>query len=716
MEAEIEAELRSHLEMAAEDAVRSGMNEEEAQRAARLRFGNPQVMRERTAGADAALWMEGLWRDVKYALRQLRKAPGFAATVVLTLALGIGATTAVFSAMNAVLFRGLPVRNPQRLFYLAHANMPNGVGDTGDPRYTYGINVYHRLGEDKSVFADLIAYVPLALGKTAVRQGNTAQAVEAVEVSGNFFSGLGVRMAAGREFTEADEKNHTQTAVLSYGYWTRRLNRNPDVVGKTLYVNGVAMTVIGVAGPHFYGVESGGVKTDVWVPLQDRRTLGAWGTPATMKTVWDPNWWTLMLMARLRPGVTKAQALAVMDPVFKRAALETVGKDVNGEQPPLKLEMIPARGLGTATQDYEQPLHVLMGMVALVLLIACVNIAMLMGARNASREREFAMRLALGARRWPLFRQLLTESLLLTGAGAALGWGFALVATHWLGIWADLEVSLAPDGRVLLFMLGIPILQGRGITTADKKGAEWVVVVNETLAKRFFKGKSPIGHKLGYPKYAFTIVGVVQDRKYTSANEKPMAMAWYSYLQDPSIKNIDMDVEVRVAGNPKSLLPEIRRVLRGVDPDTPLQNPMVLQAQFAEGYAMSALAARLGAFFGGLAVLLVAVGLYGTLAYRVNWRRAEIGVWLALGAGRGQVLWMVLRESLILAAAGLAVGLPLAWFGARLMTSMLYELKAYDPVSFACAACGVVVVAAVAAWVPARRAAWVDPMRVLRME
>ncbi len=878
VDAEIEAELRSHLEMAAEDGVRSGMNEEEARRAARLRFGNLQVMRERTVSADAVLWLEGLWWDMKYALRQMKKSPGFTATVVLTLALGIGATTAIFSAMNAVLLRGLPVRNPQRLFYLAHENMPNGVGETGDPRYTYGINVYRRLRANKSVFADLIAYVPLALGKTAVRYGNTAQAVEAVEVSGNFFSGLGVRMAAGRGFTEADEKNHTQTAVLSYGYWTRRFNRNPDVVGKTLYVNGVAMTVIGVAGPHFYGVESGGVKTDVWVPLQDRRTLGAWGTPATMKTVWDPNWWTLMLMVRLRPGVTKAQALAVMDPVFKRAALETVGKDVNGEQPPLKLEMIPARGLGTATQDYEQPLHVLMGMVALVMLIACVNITMLMGARNASREREFAMRLALGARRWPLFRQLLTESLLLTGAGAALGWGFALVATHWLGIWADLEVSLAPDGRVLLFTLGISalaalvfglaplraavnapvmqamksgagqatesrsrvltgkvlvvgqmalcvallfgagllvrtlwnyqdvnlgmkasrvlafgappvgvtgsaaklayyrelteklgelpgvqgvtlaqnrpgsgwstketleldgrvypsehvrtnevapgffhtlgiqILQGRGITTADTKGAEWVAVVNETMAKRFLKGESPIGHKLGYPKYAFTIVGMVHDSKYTSANEKPVPMTWYSYLQDPSIKNIDMDVEVRTAEKPMALLPEIRRVVRGVDPDTPLENPMVLQAQFAKGYSISALMARLALFFGGLAALLVAVGLYGTLAYRVNRRRAEIGVRMALGASRWQVLCMVLRESLVLVVAGLAVGFPLMWFGAKLMGSMLYKLKAHDPVSFACAVCGIVVVALVAAWVPARRAAGVDPMRVLRME
>ena len=317
----------------------------------------------------------------------------------------------------------------------------------------------NRLRANKSVFSDLIAYVPLSFAKTAVRYGRVTQAVIAAEVSGNFFSGLGVRMAAGHGFTEADEENHTQTAVLSYGYWTRQFDRNPDVIGRTLYINGVAMTVIGVACPHFYGVESGVGNTDVWVPLQTQSTLPAWDIPASMNSLYgSPNWWALMLMARLRPGVTQAQALEVMDPLFRRAALETLGNEANSNEPPLKLEMIPARGLGTVTQDYEQPLHVLMGVVILVLLIACVNIAMLMGARNASREREFAMRLALGAQRWPLLRQLLTESALLTGAGAARGWGFALVATRWLAVWADLDVSLAPNSTVLLFTLGISAL------------------------------------------------------------------------------------------------------------------------------------------------------------------------------------------------------------------------------------------------------------------
>ncbi|MGB6134669.1 MAG: ABC transporter permease [Acidobacteriaceae bacterium] len=881
VDAEIEEELRAHVEMAVEDGVRAGLNEEEARRAARVRFGNPVVMRERTVGADAALGFESLWRDVKFALRQMKKSPGFAVTAVLTLALGIGANTAIFSTMNAVLLRTLPVRSPQQLFYLTHENTPNGVGNTGNQPWDYGINVYDTLRANRSVFSDLIAYVPLAIDKTAVRFGNAPEEVEADEVSGNFFSGLGVRMAVGRGFTDGDEQNHTQTAVLSYAYWTRRFDRNPDVIGETLYVNGVPMTIVGVAGPHFYGVEPGGLSTSVWVPLQTRPELNAWGMPATDNTLYgSPNWWVMMLIARLRSGVTEARALAAMDPLFKRAALETIGRDVKGQQPPLNLEMVAARGLGLGDKSYQEPLRVLMGMVALVLLIACVNLLMLMAARNAAREREFAVRLALGVRRWTLFRQLLAESALLVGAGALLGWFFAVEATRLLGNWALLQVGLEPDGTVLLFTLvvaaaaavafglaplraaasapvtvalksggtqtmgnrsraltgkaliagqmalcvallfgaallvrtlqnyrdinlgfqadqvlafeappvgvtenagklafyrdlteqvsrlpgvesvtlagnrpgsewsdnnalvldgreipwdngnnmlrsnevgpgffrtlGIPILEGRGITAADTKGAARVAVVNETLARRYLKGESPIGHTLGDPKHPILIVGMVKDSKYTSADEEAIPMAWYCYEQGPSIEN--MDVEVRVAGDPLALLPEVRRIVRGIDPNTPVNDPMVLSAEFAEGYAMPALTARLAGFFGGLAALLVAVGLYGTLSYRVNRRGMEVGLRMALGAQRGQVLWMILRESLVLVAVGLAVGLPLAWFGSKWLGSMLYKLHAHDPVSFVCSAVGVLAISLLAAYLPARRAASVDPMQALRSE
>ncbi len=822
-----------------------------------------------------------MFAELRFAVRRLRRSPGFAATAVVTLALGIGANTAIFSVMNAVLLHMLPVREPQQLFYLTHQNEPPNVNTTGDTRYTYGINVYERMRQDRNVFSDLIAYVPLSLKKTAVRFGDAPEDVEADEVSGNFFSALGVGMAAGHAFVPADEEKHSPVTVLSYAYWTRRFQRDPKVVGQAIYVNGAPMTVIGVAAPHFYGVEAGGDATDLWVPLQNRPDLNAWGIPASAHTLYgSPNWWNLMLIARLRPGVTQKQALARMDPVFAHAAWETVGQEVRRSREPLELEMVAARGLGTSAGDYREPLQVLMGMVALVLVIACVNLLMLMAARNASRQREFSMRLALGASRWPLFRQLLAESLLLAGLGGALGWAFAVAATGLLGKWSGIETSLAPDGTVLLFTLalaagsallfglaplraasnapvtlafrsagtqtsesrsrvltgkllitaqmamcvvllfaagllirtlwnyqnvdlgmdadrvlafgahpagardnaqllafytqltdrlralpgvrsatvaeqrpgsgwtdgglmvmdgrhyswdngrgllydnivgpeffrtlGIPVLAGRGLSASDIAGAERVAVVNQTFAERNLNGASPIGHTLGEGKERATIVGVVRDNKYQSAGEEPRPMAWYCFLQDPVIGR--MDVEVRAAGDPMALLPEVQRIVREMDPNAPVEEPMLLKSQFEESYLTPTLFARLGAFFGALAALLVAVGLYGTLAYRVNRRVAEIGLRMALGAARGQVLWMVLRDSLGMVAAGLVMGLPLAWMGSRLMAAMLYQLSPHDPVSLAAAALGVVVVSLAAALVPARRAAGVEPMEALRAE
>jgi predicted lysophospholipase L1 biosynthesis ABC-type transport system permease subunit len=207
---------------------------------------------------------------------------------------------------------------------------------------------------------------------------------------------------------------------------------------------------------------------------------------------------------------------------------------------------------------------------------------------------------------------------------------------------------------------------------------------------------------------------MVRDNKYSMANEEPVAMAWYSFLQDPSPG--DMDVEVRAAGDPVRLLPEVRRIVRELDPNAPVQDPKVLQAQFAEDYVVPQLLARLGAFFGGLAALLVAVGLYGTLAYRVNRRVVEIGVRMALGAARKQVLWMILRDSLALVAAGLALGIPLAWFGSQVMASLLYKLQPHDALSLLGAALGVLGVSLLAALLPARRAAWIEPMVALRSE
>jgi predicted permease len=882
LDADLDDELRAHIDLAIAENIRKGLPRAAARTQALRDFGGLAQTRESYRTQRGMPFLASLARDLRYAFRQLRKSPGFTLTAILTLALGIGANTAIFSAMHAVLLRTLPVRDPGQLFYITHEHTPDDVGTTGDTRFSSGINVYNRLREDRTLLSDVIAYVSLAFNKTAVRIGDNPEEVRADEVSGNFFSALGVSMAAGRAFAPSDEINHSSVVVLSYGYWKVRFNRDLAVIGKTLYIRGIPFTVIGVAAPRFYGVESGGSATDLWIPLQDRPEIPAWGMPATTgRTIYaTPNWWALFLMVRVKPGITPQQAEAHLSPIYAHAAYEFSAPPALNA-PALQVQLAPARGLGTASSDYEQPLHVLMGMVVLVLVIACVNIIMLLVARNSSREREFALRLALGAGRWPLFRQLLAESLALVTTGSAFGWLFALEATRLLARWAEFEVSLAPDTSVLVFTLsisagaailfglaplrtvssvpvgltlksssntqstdsrtralsgrilialqmafccvllfvsglllrtllnyqhtdlgiqadhvlafgvhplgspsrqaklafygallprlqslpgvtsvalaelrpgtgwsdgnllvldgrtypwddgknlmeanwvssdffatlGIPLLAGRNLRASDTLNTPHVAIVNQTFAERYFAHSTPIGHFLGKEKDRTQIIGVVRDSKYTTTDEKKMPMAWYSYDQGDSIG--DMDVELRTSANPLALLPAVQHIVRQIDPSIPLNKPQVLSDAFEETYLMPTLVARLGIFFAVLAALLVAVGLYGTLAYRVQRRTTEIGVRLALGAQRPQVLWMILRDSLLLVAIGLAAGLPLAWLTSRWLSTMLYQLSAHDPVSFVAAALGVLCVSAAAALIPARHAASVDPMRALRTE
>jgi predicted permease len=882
LDADLDDELRGHIDLAIHENQQKGLSSDQARIAALRAFGGVTQTRETYRERRGFPVLLQFGRDFRFTIRQLRKSPGFAFTAIVTLALGIGANTAIFSVMNAVLLRTLPVHDPGQLFYLTHENMPDKTGSTGDSRYSCGINIYNRLREDHAVVSDIIAYVPLSLTKTAVRFGDRPEEARADEVSGNFFSALGVSMAAGHPFAAADEVNHSSVAVLSYGYWTARFDRDSGVIGKTIFVRGVPFTILGVAAPRFYGVDSGGSATDLWVPLQNRLELPAWGIPSTTgRTIYSsPDWWAIMLMARLKPGVTAKQAASHLSAIYAHASYEIAGQP-GPNSPPLELQLVQARGLGTANKDYDEPLHVLMGMVALVLVIACINIVMLLVARNAGREREFALRLSLGAGRWPLFRQLLAESLILVATGAALGWLFAVEATRQLALWSELEISLAPDsavlaftlgvstlaailfglaplrtailvpvglalksssstqstagrrhalsGRILIAMqmafccvllfasgllmrtllnyrqtdlgmhadsvlafgahplgspsystklafyrqlldrlrtlpgvrtatmaelrpgtgwsdnngliidarqypwdngknmlrsnwvagdffhtLGIPVLAGRDILDSDTKSAPLVTVINQTLADRYFGRVDPIGHYLGGPKQHARIVGIVRDSKYSSTDEEKMPMSWYSYQQSDSIG--DLDIELGATGDPLSLLPAVQHVVNEIDPGIPLGNPQVLSSAFEETYLMPALVARLAVFLGGLAALLVAVGLYGTLAFRVNRRTVEIGVRLALGAQRAQVLWMVVRDSLYLVAVGVAVGLPLAWLASRWLASMMYQLSVHDPFSFAAAAGGVALVSIAAAVIPARRAASVDPMRALRTE
>ena len=875
-------EMESHLQMNIDDNLRTGMSQAQARREALMKLGGIEQTKENYRERCGLPILETTWQDCRYALRLLRKNPGFTLVAVLTLALGIGGNTAVFSVMNSVLLRNLPLPHSEQLMFLRLPNdQPSGASNTGDGDTSFSEPVFEELRKEHAAFSDLMAYVPLAIGKTPVRIGEEPEEAEADMVSGNFFSGLGTPFTRGRGFTLEEETAHAPLAVISYSYWTGRFARNPSILGQTIYVKGSPFTIIGVTAQGFYGVEPG-ASTDLWIPLQNRPELNAWGNSASGSTLYGtPTWWCLRLIGRLASNVTAPQALAMLDPAFQRTALIGLGTPDPKTRKPV-LALAPAKGIQGLRDQYDQPIKILMAMVGLVLVIACANVAMLLVARNSARQREFSMRLALGAGPGRLLRQLLAESLLLVTAGAALGWMFAISASSALASWSGLEVPFSLDSNVLLFTLaislgcavvfglaplrsaitvqagtivkssnaaaqrskksswagkvvvaaqmalclillvgagllvrslrhyetlplglrtdgllvfgtssltthtddekerfyqtllarlravpgvesatlmenrlgsgwanndvfaidgveptgkfeeigmrandvgpdylhtlGIPILRGRDILDSDTRNAPKVVVVNETFVKRFLSKGDPLGHTAGgaKPEKRFTIVGVAADSKYTSVDEKLRPVLYFPYSQRGSIS--DMQVELHTTGAPEALIPSVRAVLHGLDPNLPMQKPMTQRAQFDESFSQARLFARLSMFFGLLAALLVATGLYGTLAYRVNRRTSEIGVRMALGAQRAQVLWMILRESLLISVAGIAVGVPLAIASAQLMRSMLFGVVPGDSISYLAGLLGVTMVALIASAIPARRAASVDPIVALRYE
>lgn len=818
----------------------------------------------------------------------LRKNPGFTAVAVLTLALGIGGNTAVFSVMNTVLLRFLPVSDPQQLVFLSlPEGPPDGHSTTGDEDKSFSYPVFEALRKEHAVFSDLMAYMPLAVDKVAVRIGEDPEEAEGDMVSGNFFSGLGVSFARGRGFTLEDETAHSGVVVLSYSYWSTRFGRSPSVIGQIIYVKGFPFTVIGVTAPGFYGVEPA-ASTDFWIPLQNRPELNAWGEEGPKTFYGTPGWWCIQLIGRLASGVTESQALPKLDPVFQISALTGLGiSDPKAKKSILAFSS--TRGIQDLRDTYQKPIQILLAMVGLVLAIACANVSILLLARNSTRVREFSLRTALGADRGRLLRQMLTESFLLVVGGATLGWLLAIAGSRALAAWSGIEIPFNLDSRVLLFTLiisiasaivfalvplrsagsvsagltlktsnatasrdqqsswsgkvvvasqmalclillvgsgllvrslrnyqtlplgirvdgllvfgtnpfsvqsdeqkehfyqnllvrlhetpgvesatlvshrpgsgwgwnsvwaidgvmpqqpfsesmsanhvgsdfchtlGIPILRGRDITDADTRSAPKVVLVNETFSKRFFPGGDALGHSIstlssisaGKIKLEnrFTIVGVIGDSKYKRVNEKSKPTLYFPFAQQTPVPN--MQVELRTSGEPEALLPSVRAVLHDLDPNLPIEKPMTQRAQFDESYSQPRLFARLSVFFGVIAVLLVATGLYGTLAYRVSRRTSEIGVRVALGAQRSQVLSLVLHETLWISGAGMLLGVPLALGGARLMRSMLFGITPSDLISFVAALAGIVSVAAAATVIPARRAVGVDPIVALRYE
>jgi len=876
-EADFAAEIQSHLDLEADDLRQEGVRPDEARYQAHRTFGNVRAAQEHFYSKDHWIPLDRLLRDLRFGLRSLRESPGFAAAAILTLALGVGANTAVFSVMNAVLLRSLPVADPQRVVYLETSGTPNGSG-TIDSHETFPYSVYQALRQPSGALSDLIAVGLLSGDKINIRIDAQPESAEADMVSGNFFSGLGVRILRGRGFTAQDEADHAQILVISYDYWTRRFARDPSVLGSTLYVKGVPFTVAGISAQGFEGVEPTR-STDFWIPLQNRVEFNVLGNPPENGKLYqqDATWWCLRLIGRLAPGVSRQQAVTRLQPIFQRAARIGLGAPMPGERP-IALSLDDAKDFSGYEDMYSKPLHMLMAMVALVLLIALTNVVMLLMARNAARQREFSLRLALGARPAELLRQLLTESVLLVLLGGALAWAFAEIATRVLARWALIESSLAPDRTVLLFTcavlavtalicgiapfrvaiaggaelalktsaataytdagktrlgktivaiqmalcvvllvgaglltrtlsnlrniplgmnatglvvfgldpqsihnqaqlvrfyqdlqirlhrlpgvesttvsstrlgsywsnngdvkidgkegtgpdghivmvrsndigpdffhtLQVPILMGREFTDADAASKNLVTVVNQLFAETFFPNQTPIGHKVN----GMTIIGVVANHKYRSMTEDPIPMAWWDYQEAPDEGGMTVEMRVRQA-DPLAILPAVQKIVAQMDPNAPLIQPTLQREQFERTISQQLMFARLAEFFGILAVVLVATGLYGTLSYRVNRRTAEIGVRMAVGARRGQVVWMVLRDSLMLTAIGVVVGVPLAMLTGRALGSALYGVHPFDPISYALALVGVAAVAIAAAALPAARAASIDPLNALRTE
>ncbi len=880
-------EILTHLDLLAAKFQREGMTPSQAVRAARRQFGNPTLLKQRQRESRTIMFFAHIFADARYAFRQLAKTPVFTIVCILTLALGVGANTAVFSVMHTVLMKMIPAHEPTRLVVLRESERPDGTtqsGDGYDNSFTYAM--YQALSTRKDAFQDVMTYVPLAFsGKTPVRVGATPEVASGDMVSGNYFSGLGIGMERGRGFSSQDESQHASVVVISEKYWSSRFSRDPQIIGKTIFIKSLPFTIVGVAAHGFEGTE-GARSLDFWIPLQDRPEFNAWGNSVgtdNKNFMRRDEWWCIRLMARLAPGISPQQALAQVFPTFRQAAYLGVPQAKQGQGKPPILSFSAPKQFGEPGDNQTKSLHTLMTMVVLVLLIAVSNVVMLLLARNANRQREFSIRLALGAGRMELARQLLVESFLLVTTGGVVAWLFASIATRALASWAQIDSSLQPDETVLWFTLavlfiaalifglaplrsamsndpqltlksstavsqhsaqkvragnavivtqvalcvvllvgagllfgtlrnlintplgmkadgllvfgvhpkhftsteqsvafyqtfqqrlsalpgvtavsmvenrpgsgwsnndagilidghkpvgspddthfrnngvgsnyfhtmGVHILAGRDFTDADTATAPKVVVVNETFAKRYVGPGSAVGHVVSASdqKDHYQIIGVVQDHKYTGITEETTPMLWSIFTQGSP--EGELNYELRVQGEPMALLEPARRVAAQMDPDMPLLRPMTQAEQFTLSISEQILFARLAGCFGALAVVLIATGLYGTLSYRVSKRSPEIGVRMALGAQRSQVVWMVLRGSLTLTAAGVLLGVPLAVAACRGLESSLYGIKPLDPVSYALAIAGVVLVALLASTIPAGRAASVDPSRALRAD
>jgi predicted permease len=883
-------ELESHLAMHIEDGVRSGLSEQEARRQALIRLGGMEQVKQAQRERSTVPLLDSLWHDVRYGLRMMWRHRSFTAVAVLMLAVGLGTSTTVFLWIDMVLLRPLSgVAQPERLVTLTTVTSNGEFVPTSYPDY-------QDFRDHLTLLQGIAATRPTAL---SVGPDGHAQRVSAELVSGNFFNVLGVQAELGRVFGPpeyGDKPGAFSVVVLSDRYWRSNYAADPGIVGKTIRVNRHELTVIGVAAPEFHG-SMGAVSFDMWVPYMQQTVLNGVEPWMVARNRQNRN---MLAIARLRLGVTAEQARQELAALAKRMAVANadVSEGMSATLLPLNKSPYGPGAMLTA------PLRILMGVCVLVLLIVCANLANLLLARATVREKEFSMRLALGAGRTRLIRQVLTESLMLAVAGAVLG----LVAAHWmshtlllllpsgssliLGVkmgmgallnvrvlaftaglcvlvtltaglipalqsghaglstklneggrsgaagrsrhglrsalvmaevalalvalvgaglfargfaatmridpgfepnhvllsqfylatngynldqrkefcrrlqqkmeaapgvvsaaysdgvplgfepswWEDLQVdgyTPGPGENMKIFRnvvspdylntMRIPLVEGRNFTEHDDEKSQPVMIVNEAFVRKFFAGRDPIGRRIhGWGEW-FRVVGVAKDSKYHYLSESPLPYTYFPFRQ---IYREDMNLAfyVRTQGNPEQAMALLQAKVREVDPNVTVFNATPLKEFIGASLYPQKVAASLLTVMGGLAVLLAAIGLYSVMAYAVVQRTQEIGVRMALGARRVNVIAMVVRRGLTLAGAGLVAGAILSVAASRSVASLsftdsgmgggakLLGGSAFDPLIYLGAAVFLFAVAAAAAYLPARRAAAVDPMTALRME
>jgi macrolide transport system ATP-binding/permease protein len=908
LDADLDDELRAHIDLAVDENMKRGLSRDQARTAAMREFGGVTQTREQYRSERGLPVLEILAQDVRYGLRQLRNSPGFTLTAVMTLALGIGANTAIFTLVHGVLERSLPVADPSQLYRVGDLNSccyNSGFGNDSGDFDLFPYDLYLELQQSSPEFQQLAA-LQAGGGSLSVRRGSTpAQPMRSEYVSGNYFAMLGVGAFAGRPLVANDDKTGAAPViVLSYSAWQSNFAGDPAIVGSTVYVQTHPFTVAGIAPPGFYGDRIVEHPPDVWLPLSNEPTIEGAGTSLWNQGHEDTQW--LYLLGRVQPQTNIAALQSKLSAKLRQWMSSHAEYTTGGGAaliPRQHVVLVPGGGgIQRLQHQTGKGLRILMILSSVVLLIACANIANLLLARGTARRAELSVRLALGAARIRIIRQILTECVLLSLIGGAAGLavayagsrgilllafpdarnmpvqaspslpvlGFAFLislltgvlfgtAPAWLSSQARpaealrgskrstgdrssmpqktlvvLQVALSvvllvgaflmakslanlehqnfgietanryvlrfdPQGagytlarlpalyrqieerfsalpaatsvsfarytpldgnawgtcivqqghpapgpredcfsswvRVssrFLQTMSVPIVRGRNFSAQDTQSTTPVVLVNQSFAKQFFPNQDPIGKHFGIVSPAnsgaFEIAGVFADFKMNDPHGeagplflRPLSQQYLGYTEPEAISSEESSmflgsIILEFSSPQQNAEMLIRKTLAGIDPNLTVFYFSSYDSQVAKNFNQDRLIARLTGLFGVLALILASVGLYGVMSYFVERRTAEIGIRMALGATRSSVVNNVLRGALAQIAAGLVLGIPAALFAAHLIASQLYQVGAYDPFALSAATLTLAAAAAAAGYIPARRAASVNPVDALRTE